>query len=104
MRGCVCVCVCVEKLGKTTTNLLTKARSLVSGEDALPVTRVVQTVCDGRSTSDADGIVTLDPKLPPGSYENAAILARSFAGVQRCYAQVSHRLAQMSPSVKQLCL
>jgi hypothetical protein len=56
----------VDQLGKTTTNLLTKARSLVSGEDTLPVTRVVQAVCDGRSTGDADGIVTLDPKLPSG--------------------------------------
>ena len=62
--------VCFAQLGKTTTSLLSKAaqgvKTLVSEEVALPLTRVVQAVCDGKASAELDSVITFDPKLSGG--------------------------------------
>ncbi len=55
-------------------------KALVTGEESLPVTRVVQAIFEGKSHPVADTFVTLDPKLRSGDAGAAAGAGAGGAG------------------------
>ena len=83
------------QLSHHTSSFLSKAaqsvKALVSGEESLPVTRVVQAVLEGKSHPVADALVTLDPKLRGDGGAGSA--AASAAGVGGAAGDAGHTFA-----------
>lgn len=64
----------LDTLGAHASGLLAKAaatvKTMLPSSSQLPVTRIVDAVCDGKLHPDVDGYLTLDPKLAKGVSAN----------------------------------